>query len=148
LRHSSLHNAVERIFGILKCRFRILLLAPEYPIESQAKIPAALCALHNFILKHEPSSSDSDGLDDEDLDDLDDLLDLENNNSVTQNDAASNGPGGPVAADDGDSDEDILKMRDEIASEMWADYQEVLRQRELGLIQDEPDSDYNDSDSD
>ncbi len=34
---------------MLKQRFRILLLPPQYPLDFQARIPAALCALHNSI---------------------------------------------------------------------------------------------------
>ncbi|KAF8804646.1 hypothetical protein BYT27DRAFT_7035829, partial [Phlegmacium glaucopus] len=42
------------IFGVLKRRFRILLLAPEYSLEIQACIPSALAAIHNFIHLHDP----------------------------------------------------------------------------------------------
>jgi hypothetical protein len=45
---------IERIFGVLKRHFRILLLAPEYNVDIQSRIPAALCALHNFIRTHDP----------------------------------------------------------------------------------------------
>lgn len=40
---------IERIFGVLKQRFRILLLPPHYPLAFQPRIPAALCALQNYI---------------------------------------------------------------------------------------------------
>ena len=36
LRHASAHNVIECIFGVLKRRFRILHLAPEYDMEVQA----------------------------------------------------------------------------------------------------------------
>ena len=49
LRHASARNVVERIFGILKRRFQILQLLPEYAMEIQSLIPPALAALHNFI---------------------------------------------------------------------------------------------------
>ena len=35
LRHAKLRNAIERIFGVLKKRFPVLTMAPEYPFESQ-----------------------------------------------------------------------------------------------------------------
>ena len=38
---------------MLKCRFQILHLAPEYSMDIQACIPAALAAIHNFIHGHE-----------------------------------------------------------------------------------------------
>ena len=54
LRHASARNAIERIFGILKRRFRILELPPEYDMSIQALIPPALAALHNFIRLFDP----------------------------------------------------------------------------------------------
>ena len=54
LRHSLARNVIERIFGVLKCRFRILRLPPEYNMRIQAQIPAALAALHNFIRQYDP----------------------------------------------------------------------------------------------
>ena len=33
----------------------MLLLAPEYDMDIQARVPPALCALHNFICQHDPS---------------------------------------------------------------------------------------------
>ena len=50
--HSSARNVIEHIFGILKWHFQILLTAPKYSLEIQAWIPAALCAIHNFIHTH------------------------------------------------------------------------------------------------
>jgi hypothetical protein len=49
LRHAQARNVIERIFGVLKQRFRILLLPPHYPLDFQPRIPTALCALQNFI---------------------------------------------------------------------------------------------------
>ena len=46
---------IERIFGVLKKRFKVLLLAQEYSLASQAQIVPALAALHNFIVTHDPS---------------------------------------------------------------------------------------------
>lgn len=51
--HSSAWNVTERIFGVLKQRFWMLLIAPEYSLKIQAQIPAALCAIHNFIWTYE-----------------------------------------------------------------------------------------------
>jgi hypothetical protein len=53
LHHSSLRNVIEHIFGVLKWRFQILLIAPEYNLEVQAQIPIALSAIHNFICIHD-----------------------------------------------------------------------------------------------
>ncbi|KAI3834534.1 hypothetical protein MKW92_015110, partial [Papaver armeniacum] len=49
LRHSSLRNVVERVLGILKRRFTILQVQPQYPYESQVKIVLACCIIHNHI---------------------------------------------------------------------------------------------------
>jgi hypothetical protein len=53
--HASTRNIKERIFGVLKGRFRILLLPAEFSLEIQGRIPAGLCVIHNFIRMHEPS---------------------------------------------------------------------------------------------
>jgi hypothetical protein len=55
LRHARVRNIIERIFGVLKKRFKVLLLAQEYSFTTQARIIPALAALHNFIITHDPS---------------------------------------------------------------------------------------------
>jgi hypothetical protein len=52
LRHSSLRVTVERAFGALKNRFRILDNKPFYPYKTQVKLVLACCILHNWILRH------------------------------------------------------------------------------------------------
>jgi hypothetical protein len=47
--HSSLHNVIERAFGVLKEKRRILKHLPSYPMKKQAKIIFACMTLHNFI---------------------------------------------------------------------------------------------------
>jgi hypothetical protein len=47
--HSSLRNAIERVFGILKNKWRILKQIPSYGLVTQKRIILACIALHNFI---------------------------------------------------------------------------------------------------
>jgi hypothetical protein len=47
--HSSLRNAVERVFGVLKNKWRILKYIPSYGLVTQKRIILACIALHNFI---------------------------------------------------------------------------------------------------
>ena len=47
--HSSLRNVIERSFGVLKMKWRILRGIPSYPVEKQAKIICACMGVHNFI---------------------------------------------------------------------------------------------------
>ncbi|KAK1687204.1 hypothetical protein QYE76_048052 [Lolium multiflorum] len=47
--HSSLRNAIERTFGVLKQKWRILRGVPSYPLEKQTEIIIASMGLHNFI---------------------------------------------------------------------------------------------------
>ena len=49
LRHASLRNTIERIFGIFKRKFKIVQTAPEYAINVQVNLLLALTALFNFI---------------------------------------------------------------------------------------------------
>lgn len=53
LRHASARNVVERIFGIIKKRWAILIRPPEYSMAVQVRIFPALAAIHNFIRIHD-----------------------------------------------------------------------------------------------
>ena len=54
LRHAQARNVIERIFGVIKKRWTVLVLAPQYDLKLQAQLVSALCALHNFILDNDP----------------------------------------------------------------------------------------------
>ena len=45
---------VERIFGIMKQCFKILMCPPEYDLDIQARVPPAMAALHNSICRNDP----------------------------------------------------------------------------------------------
>lgn len=47
--HSSLRNVIERSFGVLKMKWRILQNMPSYSPEKQARIIIACMALNNCI---------------------------------------------------------------------------------------------------
>jgi hypothetical protein len=47
--HSSLRNVIERAFGILKQKWRILKKIPSFPVTRQTEIIIVCMALHNFI---------------------------------------------------------------------------------------------------
>ena len=49
--HSSIRNVIERSFGVLKMKWRILKEIPTYSTHKQSQIIVACCALHNFIRK-------------------------------------------------------------------------------------------------
>ncbi|KAF8546136.1 hypothetical protein OG21DRAFT_1427876, partial [Imleria badia] len=108
--HAGLWNVIEHIFGVMKRQWRILLLAPEYHMDVQARIPVALCAIHNFIQWLDPKRLEQmnavDG--DEDETDLGFLAD------------------GPVGAAERRRAEE---RRDHIAEIMWQDYCHESRQR-------------------
>lgn len=52
-RHCCLRNAIGRSFNVLKTRFPILKLAPQYSFHVQRDIVIAACVLHNFIRQQE-----------------------------------------------------------------------------------------------
>jgi len=49
--HASLHNVVERLFGVVKARWHMLKGVPHYPREKQDNIIKAGFALHNYLKK-------------------------------------------------------------------------------------------------
>ena len=44
---------IERIFGVIKRKFKILAQAAEYSIDTQVDLVLAICGLYNFIRQHE-----------------------------------------------------------------------------------------------
>jgi hypothetical protein len=60
-------NIIGRIFGVLKACFNILDIPPQYAISIQICIALALCALHNFILQHDPEDMGEDEDDDDEV---------------------------------------------------------------------------------
>ncbi|WVZ77855.1 hypothetical protein U9M48_025668, partial [Paspalum notatum var. saurae] len=50
--HSSLRTTVERAFGTLKNRFKVLMSRPYYPFPTQVRVVIACCILHNWILQN------------------------------------------------------------------------------------------------
>ena len=111
LRHASARNVIERIFGILKRRFQILHLPPEYGMDVQALIPPALAALHNFIRDYDP----------EEIHNYDDeALDIQMGLPPE--------PAGELGAGPATSEERARasERRDKIAADMWEQYQRYL----------------------
>ncbi|XP_039118616.1 uncharacterized protein LOC120254604 [Dioscorea cayenensis subsp. rotundata] len=50
LRHSSASTTIERAFGSLKGRFKVLSSRPFFPFKTQAELVLATCILHNYII--------------------------------------------------------------------------------------------------
>ena len=53
LQHAELHSIVKCIIGILKHCFRILTTPPQYDMNIQAYILAALAYIHNIICMYD-----------------------------------------------------------------------------------------------
>jgi hypothetical protein len=113
-RHASLRNIIERIFGVMKRQWRILQLPPEYHMDVQARIPDALCALHNFIRKFDPDIFDEEA---------DDLLEYEGEEGGGELNELGDGPADAQERRRADN------RRDEIARQMWEDYVAVRAAR-------------------
>lgn len=58
LRHFSLRNVIEHIFGVSKKRFPCLKTAMEFSKETKVDIVYAVTALHNFIVMHPPQDEE------------------------------------------------------------------------------------------
>ncbi|EGO05085.1 hypothetical protein SERLA73DRAFT_44852, partial [Serpula lacrymans var. lacrymans S7.3] len=60
LRHAQARNVIGHIFVVVKRHFQLMVAAPEYALEVQAKLIPALCVLHNFIQLHDPDDSNNE----------------------------------------------------------------------------------------
>lgn len=103
LRHSSLRNVIERIFGVVKRKFKILDIAAEYSIQTQIHIALAVLGLANFITKYE-------GISKEELD----AADAEIEDDETEEELPARGT--TVESSD------MALKRDQMAKIMWEDY--------------------------
>ena len=101
LRHSSLRNVVERIFGVVKKRFPLLVAMQSYSFLFQCDLISCTFMLHNFIRTHQLYDDDFDDVQlDNDDPDHDDVEEVEIVDNVNQLNAWRNG----------------------IADAMWEDY--------------------------
>jgi hypothetical protein len=108
-----LQNVIERIFGVLKNRFRILSLPPHCPMSVQARIPPALCLVHNVIRVHDPN-------------DMMDFREVNIDLDQPPNDTGTLAEGPPT-------DEARTRSHDRreaIALHMWEDYNAIQRERQ------------------
>lgn len=104
-RHSSLRNAIQRSFHVLKTRFPILKLAPQYAFHIQRDIVIAACVIHNYIRREEENDwlfSSVEGMTVDELQDLDEQPEIQLVSTVQEQVAFS--------------------MRDSIAATMWDDF--------------------------
>ncbi|XP_071912865.1 uncharacterized protein [Coffea arabica] len=103
-RHSSLSNAMWKSFNVLKERFPILKLAPQYGFHTQRDIVIAACVLHNHIRREEKNDwlFESVGARVEELRDFDDQPDPQLAFQIQDQMAAS--------------------LRDSITTAMWNDF--------------------------
>ncbi|KAL5820094.1 hypothetical protein ACOSQ4_023936 [Xanthoceras sorbifolium] len=104
-RHSSLRNVIQRCFDVLKTRFPILKVAPQYAFHIQRDIVIAACVLHNFIRREERNDwlfSAMEGVAVEELPDFDDQFDMQLTCSMQEQIASA--------------------LRDSIATAMWNDF--------------------------
>lgn len=118
LRHAQARNVVERIFGIFKRRFFLLIHTPEFDLRTQAKIVAALAVLFNFIRIHDPDDINTEQFraraDRAHRTPRDDVYEVPAREEL----------GGYISAVEKDEAD---KRRDDIAERMWVDYREYLR---------------------
>lgn len=103
-RHSSLRNAIERAFGVLKKRFPIIASGtePNYRMKTQNLIILSCFILHNYLIKKDPDHVILAEVDRElENGGTEELLQRRDDHEDTQRGEA---------------------IRDSIASEMWANY--------------------------
>ncbi|XP_040934463.1 putative nuclease HARBI1 [Gossypium hirsutum] len=102
LRHSSLRITIERVFGILKKRFRVLDAEPFWNFQTQVDIVLVCCIIHNHIMGVDPNDLLNQGLYDESESDL--IM-----TTLTER-------------EEREEAREWSAKRDEIAQTMWIDY--------------------------
>lgn len=121
LRHACARNIIERIFGVLKKRFRILIIPPDYDMDLQSRLPPALASLHNFIRENDPFEI----LDYQEFKDrMDEASNFDHQHDVAQQEGAL-ATSLPRPAEKVQTN----SRRTQMATAMWRQYQEELARR-------------------
>ena len=100
-----------------------MILPPAYSPELQAKIPDALCTIHNVIQE----------------------LDVSEGNLLAKNGFFGYGGGNE---DTGGNDNRSDARRDRIAEDMWEDYQRILEERGMDEIDEDSQDSYDEKNED
>lgn len=111
LRHASLRNVIERIFGVLKRKYQVLQTPAEYSIDTQTRIVLACTALHNWVRSVEGTNADI-------------YLERESHKEGGEKESVQpvvDYPEGVVTSKTMD------RFRDQIAEKMWEDYQHYIQ---------------------
>jgi hypothetical protein len=114
LRHSSLRNVIERIFGVLKKRFPILVVMPSYSFLDQIKLVKSAVLIHNFIRCHALYEN---------------LFYTEYDVEAEADRGVGNGFQEDAGEDAGRSPQELKIWRDMIAEDMWEQYRTFLAGR-------------------
>jgi hypothetical protein len=110
LRHTQLRNVIERIFGVMKHRFRVLRAAPEIGYRQQALMVNAAGTLQNFLRVH-AGINELEG---------DEEYDVEENPFFAGNNDNAPPPPAPALGNEERTRADA--RRDRIAQAMWDKY--------------------------
>lgn len=104
LQNATARNVIERVFGVMKDRFKIIREANRYDLKTNARIMSVLAALHNFICCH----------------DGDDIPEPWEEEDAGRDKGGGGGGGGEREV------REVATRHDRIAREMWWQYMEVL----------------------
>ncbi|XP_042484831.1 uncharacterized protein LOC122065097 [Macadamia integrifolia] len=114
LRHSRLRNIIERAFGLLKSRFKILKSQPEYSFKTQARIVQACVMIQNHILTQNSVQEEEEWLEQENA------VTSENTNEEVEDNDENSDKDSDVDDEDDNFDQD--QFREEMADYMWNDW--------------------------
>ncbi|KAI7953565.1 hypothetical protein MJO28_006112 [Puccinia striiformis f. sp. tritici] len=111
--HASLRNVVERIFGCLKAKFKILTSPSEHNIHSQVQLIYAITMLWNFLRHHNQYEIVPEA------DELDLADDSEANETINP----------PVSGRTWAENAVMVARRNRLAEKMWKQYQDHVSRR-------------------
>ena len=117
LRHSQLRNCIERIFGVLKKRFKIMVTPLSYELGDQVRLVRVLALLHNYIRRK------SGGALGERYDPLYREMERELQQELQSREPARTYDGGSTTT----TTKQFEQMRDDMARKMWSQY--IVSQR-------------------
>lgn len=121
MRHAIARSSLERLLGAVRKTWTTLNRKAHFGNGVQEELPYVVAFLHNFVKRHRPSELEGVRAEPTSRAERDRLI------QRLRQRAADTEPDQPFAADDDDEGlgffEPMHTLRDQIATEMWADYQ-------------------------
>lgn len=128
LRHAGARNAIERIFGVAKRKWKVLVTGCEYSLDDQSRLVLSLCCLYSIIRTYDYEEPELMIYDNFPSDSAVFSGDFSHNDALVEEEVGRRKA--DRVLDHSAMTWEAARGRNKVAEDMWRDYQAVLRARQ------------------